>query len=105
MTCEPTIMVRWVSEDELPQLDFEFEGEDISSYVSIKLRLRFQSGILLERDAVVDDAPNGEFHFEFAANEIPAGSHQMEVVFEPVADKHETWPAEAPILLEVRRRA
>lgn len=97
-----SVLVHMVSQDELPVLPFEFYQQDISTYVSIKLRIRTPAGIKHEYDAVIDDAANGLFHFEMGTNEIGKGLHQMEVVFEPVADKQETWPAEAPIQLDVR---
>lgn len=95
-------LVHMVSQDELPNLNFEFEDQDISTYVSIKLRIRAPNGIKHEYDAVIDDGPNGLFHFEIGTNDLGEGLHKMEVVFEPVADKQETWPADEPIQLDIR---
>lgn len=97
-----TALIHMVSQDELPNLSFEFEDQDISSYVSITLRIRAPSGIKHEYAAVVDDGAAGLFHFEIGTNDIGRGLHKMEVVFEPVAGKQETWPADAPIQLDVR---
>jgi len=94
---------RYVDTDEKPDLGAELEGEDISQFASITLRVRLSSGKLLTKAAIVDDSPNGLFHFEFDTGDLIAGIHKAEVVFAFPDGKTETVPDEQPIDIIVRK--
>lgn len=96
--------VYYAATDRKPDLNFEFEGVDLSSFSAITFRLRQQSGLSVERSAVIDDAANGLFHIEWQADDLPLGSHEGEIVFEHSSGIEETWPAERPIVIVVRQR-
>lgn len=103
MSTDPEV-IYYTSTDRKPDLDFEFDGVDLSSFSAITMRLRQQSGLLVERAAVIDDAANGLFHIEWADGDLPLGTHKAELVFEHSSGVEETWPADQPMLVVVRER-
>ena len=72
-------LIRYVDNDELPDIPFEFEGIDLAIYSSITLRIRREDGTLLTRPHVIDDGANGKGHFEFITGDITPGNHEMEI--------------------------
>lgn len=99
----PQATLFYVEADELPDLPFELEGIDLSTFSSIKLRIRLDTGGIVEVDAVIDDAPNGLGHFEFATGEIIKGNHLAEIRTVRASDsKPETFPDEQPMQFIVR---
>ena len=101
MAKKPTIYR--VAEDELPNVSMTFTGQDLSIYSSIKMRVRLENKSLLEVDAVIDDAPNGVCHFEFADGDLVAGDHTCEWRFVRTSDsKAETFPDDGPLNFVVR---
>lgn len=96
------IVIHYVDTDELPILSFEYEDQDLSVFASIVLRIRRPDGRLIEKAAVIDDAPGGLFHFEFAVGDLIFGHNRAEVRFTDLSGKSETFPAEAPIAIIVR---
>lgn len=96
--------IYYVATDRKPDLSFEFDGVDLSSFTAIQFLLRQQAGLLVTRDAVVDDAANGLFHIEWADGDLPLGTHEGEVLFVHAAGVEETWPADRPLRIVVRQR-
>lgn len=95
-------ILKFVDADQLPQLNFEFENQDLAAFTTIELRIRKQDGTQFTKNAIIDDAPNGLFHFEWAVGELSAGAHEAEVVFTDIGGLPETFPDDKPILLIVR---
>ena len=95
-------VINFVANDLLPDLSFEFKDTDISSFLSITLRVRKASGELILKAAVIDDAANGLFHFEWAVDELTVGTHTAEVRFIDASSKPETFPEKTPLTLIVR---
>ena len=95
--------IYYVATDRKPNLDFEFDGVDLSSFSAINVRLRQQAGVLVLQPAVIDDAANGLFHVEWDAGDLPLGTHEAEVVFEHSSGVEETWPADQPLRIVVRK--
>lgn len=96
--------IYYAATDRKPNLDFEFEALNLSTFSAITFRLRQQAGLLVERAAVIDDAANGLFHIEWAADDLPLGTHEGELIFEHSSGVEETWPADQPIRIIVRQR-
>lgn len=95
-------VLRLVEGDLEPTLSFELAGQDLADYASITMRVRRDDGKLLSRAAVIDDAPNGLFHFEWQAGDLVRGRHRMEIEFVSLGGGNFTIPSRAPILLDVR---
>lgn len=99
------VVLNFVEGDRLPDVDFEFTGTDVSipaQFASITLRVRRVDGTKLAKAAVIDDGPNGLFHFEWAVGDLTEGQHKAEVVFVDGASKAETFPGDEPLVLDVR---
>lgn len=76
---------------------------DLTSFTDIVLRVRRQDGSRFERDAVIDDAAEGEFHFEWQAGDLVPGLHEAEITFtDAIGD--ETFPDDKPMQLVIRER-
>lgn len=112
MPATPGIMTL-VELDRLPVFSMELTADDddgtavpvdVSVYDAIVLRMRRPDGTLIEIDAVIDDAPNGIFHFPWAADDLQAGVSDLEIVFTDADGLDETFPPDAPIKGIVRER-
>jgi hypothetical protein len=68
-----------VAGDTGPDLYSELEGINLTGK-SISLTVRYEAGGELNKDAVVDDAEAGTFHFVWEANDLVVGRHRMEFV-------------------------
>jgi hypothetical protein len=94
-----------VEGDRKPDLSFEFEDTDLDDFDPITLHVRREDGSKLEIEATIDDADTGEFHFEWAADDLAEGRHLAEIEFvHTTGAKPETWPAEGVLELIVRER-
>ena len=68
-----------VAGDTGPDLYSELEGVNLTDK-SISITVRYEAGGELNKDAVVDDAAAGTFHFVWAATDLVVGRHQLEYV-------------------------
>lgn len=97
--------VHLVAVDELPTLNLEFVGVDLSIYSDIDLIVRLEDGQDFTLAAVIDDAAGGLFHFEWGPGDLVPGVHTADVRFTLSASgKQDTLPKGAPIRLIVRGR-
>ena len=101
------VVLNFVDSDRLPDVDFELENVDVSvpsKFISITLRVRKEGGTTLSKPAVIDDGPNGLFHFEWDPGDLSKGQHRAEVTFVDLNNKAETFPADEPLVFDVRGR-
>ncbi len=77
---------------------------DVSPFTDIVLRVRRPDETAFERTAVIDDAVNGLFHFEWAAGDLVEGDSKAEIRFEDGTAKPETVPSDSPLVLRIRER-
>lgn len=108
MSCCETIVLKRVEGAGLPDLGFRFDPpvQISATYSSIKAFVRLDTGISIEKDAVIDDDANGVFHFEFDDGEIYAGVHEIELEFVDLATgKTSIEPKSSTIRWDVRARA
>lgn len=101
------VEIKQVEFDALPVLSFEFEDTQLSTtFAAIELDVRLDTGEKLPvRNAVIDDDLNGLFHFEFLQDEVPAGTHQAEVIFYDIGVPTNTFRLpEEPLRLVIRER-
>lgn len=68
-----------VAGDTGPDLYSELENVDLTGK-TISLTVRLEAGGELNKDAVVDDAAAGQFHFVWDATDLVTGRHEMEYV-------------------------
>ena len=104
--------IRLVDKDLKPQFNVTLEQEDedgvisavdLDSFSAITLRMRKEDGTRFERDAVIDDAEAGEFHFVWESDDLTTGTHKAEITFtDNIGD--ETFPDDEPIQLIIRER-
>lgn len=92
-----------VAGDTGPDLYSELEGIDLTGK-SISLTVRLEAGGELNKDAVIDDAEAGQFHFVWDATDLVVGRHRMEYV---IVDSSSTTrlPSQDTIALIVRAQA
>ena len=85
----------------------ELEGVDITN-ITITLAVRLESGGQVIKNAIVDNAAEGTFHFKWDAGDLVEGVHEMEYVLvdanqTPAATKR--LPSESTMALIVRAQA
>jgi hypothetical protein len=102
LTDQPVYNV--VEGDDFPQIHIEIEGVDLALFASIQLHVRRPGGTKFVRDAVIDDGPNGKFHFEWEQGDLIAGRHEADVIFTDLAGLESAYPQKQPILIEARSR-
>lgn len=68
-----------VAGDYGPDLYSELEGIDLTGK-TISLTVRLEAGGEFSRDAVIDDAAAGTFHFVWLAGDLVVGRHRLEYV-------------------------
>jgi len=95
-------VLNFVENDEQDQIKVEWIGMDISVFPTIRLNVSLENGKSLVLAAVIDDAPNGKFHFEFGAGDLIRGQHAAEIEFIDAGGKSKTIPKEKPLILNVR---
>ena len=97
-------VIPFVENDEQDQLTFEWQGQNLNAFSTIKLHLTYESGLKLLPfpDAVIDDAAAGKFHFEFGPGDLVRGQHRAEVQFDDLSGKPKTLPTENLLILNVR---
>lgn len=92
----------YVEDDELPNITLEFEGVDLGVFTSIVMNVRRPDGRLIVKTAVIDDAPNGLLHFEWAVGDLIEGLQTADIVFTESSGKSETFPDDQPLEINVR---
>lgn len=92
-----------VAGDAGPDLYSELEGINLTGK-SISLTVRLEAGGELNKDAVIDDAEAGTFHFVWEPTDLVVGQHEMEFV---IVDSASTTrlPSAKTIALIVRQQA
>lgn len=93
------VSVRYVEADRKPFLTCSFTDTDLSAFASIVLRVKRPDGTTIQRDAVIDDAPTGQFHFAWQAGDIQYGISLAEIIFTDSGGLTMTLPNDAPIQL------
>jgi len=83
MTCNGGKILRFVENDLLPNIDVEWEGEDITGMV-IELHVRKPNGLRFAKTAIIDDPNVGatgsaKFHFSWSAGDLCPGDSQAEI--------------------------
>lgn len=90
--------------DEQPDFIVQYEADnaDLSQFSSIVLRMRRKGGDVITKTAIIDDEPNGVFHFKWADGDIIAGRNKVEIVFTHTSGDTEIWPSRGAIIFVVR---
>lgn len=92
-----------VAGDTGPDLYSELEGIDLTNK-TISLTVRLEAGGEFSKDAVIDDASAGTFHFVWGATDLVVGRHSMEYVIVDGASIVRL-PSDKTIALLVRSQA
>jgi hypothetical protein len=79
-------------------------SRNLALFSAITMKIRLEDGTKLTAlTATIDDAPNGLFHFDIAANYITNGEHFIELAFTNLATGlTSTLPKDAPLCLVSR---
>ena len=94
-----------VAGDYGPDLYSELEGVNLTGK-TVSLTVRYEAGGEISKDAVIDDAAVGQFHFVWDATDLVVGTHRMEFVIVDSAPASVTrLPAESTLALVVRPQA
>lgn len=91
-----------------PDFYCSMSGIDLTGR-SISLTIRLEKGGEKNPDVVIDDAPNGQFHFELEPGDIVEGCHCLEWTFVSPLPGGKTqvvrFPKESTAVLIVRAQA
>lgn len=90
-------------------LRLEITNQDLNDFSSIKLRVRRESGILIQPDIVGDVIDPGPalaiVDFVFGPTDLTEGNHEAEIItVDAVTSKPDTFPDARPIILQVRAK-
>lgn len=94
------VQINYVEGDNLENIFVTYKG-DISSFVSINLDVRRPNGTSLTKPAIIDNAPEGKFHFEWATGDLIAGINEARIKLEVTAGNVKSVP-DVPLRLNVR---
>ena len=78
----------------------EFEGVDLTDK-SVSMTVRYESGGELNKEAVIDDATAGTFHFVWAVGDLVEGVHRLEYTLVD-GTSIRRYPSDSTLALVVR---
>lgn len=92
-----------VEGDTQPDLVIDRSGFDLTGF-TVKMHTKTSgSSSTQTKDAIIDDAANGQFHIEFVSSDLllKRGKHEIEFEFIDPAGNH-TIPVESTIIVDTR---
>ena len=94
-------------ENDAETIRLVWEDQDLSEFDSVRFRIRFEDGSLLNVPGIVIEpgpSPDGITDFEIPAGSLPAGTHEGEFVITVGGEDVDTFPDEAAIPVLVRSK-